>query len=70
MTQYDLNNYNFLLYASKEQFDNWCNHASPDDFDYALGLFKAKRMYEYTDKNDIVNLDLSKGILKQFTLKG
>jgi hypothetical protein len=70
MNQYDLNNYNFLLYASKEQFDNWCNHATPDDFDYALELFKAKRMYDYIDSDNIKNLDLSRSVLKQFTLKG
>jgi hypothetical protein len=45
--------------------------ATPDDYDYALGLFKAKRAYDLMNQldNPIFDLSDAKSVINKFTLK-
>ena len=65
------NNLEFLIRASEEEFEQWCQRATPDDYDYALGLFKAKRAYDLMNQLDkpIFDLTDAKSVINKFTLK-
>ena len=71
MNNRDLNNLEFLIRASEEEFEQWCQRATPDDYDYALGLFKAKRAYDLMNQLDkpIFDLTDAKSVINKFTLK-
>jgi hypothetical protein len=38
MNNRDLDNLQFLMRASDEEFEQWCWRATADDYDYALSL--------------------------------
>ena len=72
MSRRDLNNLQFLMRASDEEFEQWCLRATPDDYDYALSLFKAKRAIDmmHQIEQPVNDLDEAKSLLHKFTLKG
>jgi hypothetical protein len=72
MNNRDINNLQFLMNASNEEFEQWCLRATPDDYDYALSLFKAKRAIDMMHQLEKPVNDISdaKDILKKYTLKG
>lgn len=72
MNRRDLNNLQFLMNASDEEFEQWCLRATPDDYEYALSLFKAKRAIDMMHQLEmpVDNLDDAKSLLHKFTLKG
>ena len=72
MNNRDLNNLQFLMRVSDEEFDQWCLRATPDDYDYALSLFKAKNAIDMMHQLEKPVNDISdaKDILKKYTLKG
>ena len=72
MNNRDLNNLQFLMRVSDEEFEQWCLRATPDDYDYALSLFKAKRAIDMMHQLETPVNDISdaKDILKKYTLKG
>ncbi len=72
MNNRDLNNLQFLMNASNEEFEQWCLRATPDDYDYALSLFKAKNAIDMIHQLEKPVNDISdaKDILKKYTLKG
>ena len=53
--------------ASNEEFEQWCLRATPDDYDYALSLFKAKRAIDMMHQLEKPVNDISdaKDILKK-----
>ena len=72
MSRRDLNNLQFLMRASDEEFEQWCLRATPDDYDYALSLFKAKRAIDMMHQLEqpVNDLEDAKSLLHKFTLKG
>ena len=43
MNDFDRENVNFLLNASKEDMEDWYLHATEDDYNYALQIIRAAR---------------------------
>ena len=72
MNSRDISNLQFLMNASNEEFEQWCLRATPDDYDYALSLFKAKRAIDMMHQLEKPVNDISdaKSLLYKFTLKG
>jgi len=72
MNNRDINNLQFLMRVSDEEFDQWCLRATPDDYEYALSLFKAKNAIDMMHQLEKPVNDISdaKDILKKYTLKG
>jgi hypothetical protein len=72
MNNRDINNLQFLMRVSDEEFEQWCLRATPDDYDYALSLFKAKNAIDMIHQLEKPVNDISdaKDILKKYTLKG
>jgi hypothetical protein len=72
MNNRDINNLQFLMNASNEEFEQWCLRATPDDYDYALSLFKAKNAIDMMHQLEKPVTDISdaKDLLKQYMLKG
>jgi hypothetical protein len=58
--------------ASNEEFEQWCLRATPDDYDYALSLFKAKNAIDMMHQLEKPVNDISdaKDVLKKYMLKG
>jgi len=58
--------------VSDEEFEQWCLRATPDDYDYALSLFKAKNAIDMIHQLEkpINDISEAKDILKKYTLKG
>ena len=58
--------------ASNEEFEQWCLRATPDDYDYALSLFKAKNAIDMIHQLEKPVNDISdaKDVLKKYMLKG
>ena len=72
MNNRDINNLQFLMNASNEEFEQWCLRATPDDYDYALSLFKAKNAIDMMHQLEKPVNDISdaKDVLKKYMLKG
>ena len=72
MNNRDINNLQVLMRVSDEEFDQWCLRATPDDYEYALSLFKAKNAIDMMHQLEKPVNDISdaKDILKKYTLKG
>jgi len=72
MNNRDINNLQFLMRVSDEEFEQWCLRATPDDYDYALSLFKAKNAIDMIHQLEkpINDISEAKDILKKYTLKG
>ena len=70
MNSRDISNLQFLMNASNEEFEQWCLRATPDDYDYALSLFKAKNAIDMMHQLEKPVTDVSdaKDILKQYML--
>ena len=58
--------------VSDEEFEQWCLRATPDDYDYALSLFKAKNAIDMIHQLEKPVNDISdaKDVLKKYMLKG
>ncbi len=58
--------------VSDEEFEQWCLRATPDDYDYALSLFKAKNAIDMMHQLEKPVNDISdaKDVLKKYMLKG
>lgn len=78
MNDFDRENLNFLLTASKEDMEDWHLHATADDYEYALQLIRQRHVeltmqeLELLD-NDIDELDESdlyesREVLSNYTL--
>jgi hypothetical protein len=72
MNNRDINNLQFLMRVSDEEFDQWCLRATPDDYEYALSLFKAKNAIDMMHQLEKPVNDISdaKDVLKKYMLKG
>jgi hypothetical protein len=72
MNNRDINNLQFLMRVSDEEFDQWCLRATPDDYEYALSLFKAKNAIDMIHQLEKPVNDISdaKDVLKKYMLKG
>jgi hypothetical protein len=72
MNNRDINNLQFLMRVSDEEFEQWCLRATPDDYDYALSLFKAKNAIDMMHQLEKPVNDISdaKDVLKKYMLKG
>ena len=72
MNNRDINNLQFLMRVSDEEFDQWCLRATPDDYEYALSLFKAKNAIDMMHQLETPVKDISeaKDVLKKYMLKG
>jgi hypothetical protein len=72
MNNRDINNLQFLMRVSDEEFEQWCLRATPDDYDYALSLFKAKNAIDMIHQLEKPVNDISdaKDVLKKYMLKG
>lgn len=71
MTEYDLNNVKFLFSLTPTEFDEWCNEATPDDFDYALEIiaqFRKEMLLNVTllSEPDVSSTELANNILQRF----
>lgn len=74
MNDWDRDNLNFLLNASKADMDDWWQHASQDDIEYAANLFKQAKTEIELQLLDLLEtaeeLDLSQAqtVLSRFRL--
>ena len=74
MNDWDRDNFNFLMNASKETLEEWHFYADADDYKYALELLQTARtelaMKELTiiDDEAVEDLSQAQGILRGFQL--
>jgi hypothetical protein len=74
MNDWDRDNLNFLLNASKETLEDWHHYADEDDYAYALELLQAARtelaMQELAliDNEAVEDVSEAKTVLSKFRL--
>ena len=74
MNNWDRDNLNFLMNASKETLEEWHFYADADDYKYALELLQAARtelaMQELAlvDDQAVEDLDQAQAVLARFRL--
>jgi hypothetical protein len=74
MNDWDRDNLNFLLNASKETLEDWHHYADADDYAYALELLQAARtelaMQELAliDNEAVEDVSEAKTVLSKFRL--
>ena len=74
MNDWDRDNFNFLMNASKETLEEWHFYADADDYKYALELLQTARnelaMKELAiiDDEAVEDLSQAQGILRGFQL--
>ena len=73
MNDWDRDNFNFLMNADKETMEDWYQHATPDDYKYAmelLALGKAELIIQEQELLEQEHQDLTQAqdILKKFRL--
>jgi hypothetical protein len=74
MNDWDRDNLNFLMNASKETLEEWHFYADADDYKYALELLQAARtelaMQELAlvDDQAVEDLDQAQAVLARFRL--
>ena len=74
MNNWDRDNLNFLMNASKETLEEWHHYADADDYKYALELLQAARtelaMQELAlvDDQAVEDLDQAQAVLARFRL--
>ena len=74
MNNWDRDNLNFLMNASKETLEEWHHYADADDYKYALELLQAARtelaMQELAlvDDQAVEDLDQAHAVLARFRL--
>ena len=74
MNDYDLNNYNYVMNLSEEQYDEFLNTASDDDLAYLQELMDQKKVelqlsiMEYEDKLASLDVSQAQSILRKFML--
>ena len=74
MNDYDLNNYNYVMNLSEEQYDEFLDTASDDDLEYLQELMDQKKaelamsILEYEDKLASLDVSQAQSILRKFML--
>lgn len=77
MNDFDRENVNFLLNASKEDMEDWHRYATEDDYTYALEILRAARTELELQELELLDseiaecgyVDDAQAVLSKFTLK-
>ena len=76
MNDFDRENVNFLLKASKEDMEDWYLHATEDDYDYALKILRAARTELELQELELLDGEVeyddlveARSVLSKFSLK-
>jgi hypothetical protein len=72
MNQWDRDNLNFLINADRDTMEDWYQHATPDDYKYALELLAAAKSELMIQEQELMEQDLDVSdaakLLKKFQL--
>lgn len=74
MNEWDRDNLDFLLNASKADMDDWWQHATKEDIEYADRLFKQARteielqLMDLLDHDEDQDLTQARSVLARFRL--
>ena len=74
MNDYDLNNYNYVMNLSEEQYDEFLDTASDDDLAYLQELMDQKKaelqlsIMEYEDKLASLDVSQAQSLLRKYML--
>lgn len=76
MNDFDRENVNFLLNASKEDMEDWYLHATEDDYTYALEIIRAARTELEMQELELIDGEIeyddlieARSVLSKFALK-
>ena len=75
MNDWDRDNLNFLLNASKDDLEDWWQHATPDDIEYATRLFQIARneielqLIDLLDQTEVEDFTEANAVLAKFKLQ-
>ena len=76
MNDFDRENVNFLLNASKEDMEDWYLHATEDDYNYALEIIRAARTELEMQELELIDGEIeyddlieARSVLSKFALK-
>ena len=76
MNDFDRENVNFLLNASKEDMEDWYLHATEDDYNYALEIIRRARTELEMQELELIDGEIeyddlieARSVLSKFALK-